>query len=90
MRLLLVEDDREAALYLAKALVEVGHTAMIAYDGVEGVEFARTKEHDVLIIDRMLPRLDGLSLIETLRSEGIAVPVLILSALGEVDDRVKG
>ena len=90
MRLLLVEDDREAALYLAKALREVGHIAMIANDGIEGLDLARAKEHDVIIVDRMLPRLDGLSLIETLRREAISVPVLILSALGEVDDRVKG
>jgi two-component system, OmpR family, response regulator len=90
MRVLLVEDDREAALYLATALSEAGHSAAIAYDGLEGLELARSKEHDVLIIDRMLPRLDGLSLIEILRSEAFSTPVLILSALGEVDDRVKG
>ena len=90
MRVLLVEDDREAALYLSKALQESGHSSQIAHDGEEGLRLARTKEHDVLIVDRMLPRLDGLSLIETLRIESIAIPVLILSALGEVDDRVKG
>ena len=90
MRVLLIEDDREADLYLAKALVEAGHSADIANDGLEGLEQARAKEHDVLIVDRMLPGLDGLSLIETLRSEAISTPVLILSALGEVDDRVKG
>ncbi len=90
MRVLLVEDDQEAALYLAKALSETGHSVSIAYDGDEGLELARNKEHDVLIIDRMLPRLDGLLLIETLRTESIKTPVLILSALGEVDDRVKG
>jgi len=90
MRVLLVEDDREAAHYLAKALTEAGHASKIAYHGEEGLEYARLREHDVLIIDRMLPRLDGLSLIETLRSEAITAPVLILSALGEVDDRVEG
>jgi two-component system OmpR family response regulator len=90
MHVLLVEDDREAAVYLARALMEAGHSAVIAHDGEEGLECARSKEHDVLIVDRMLPRLDGLSLIETLRSETISTPVLILSALGEVDDRVKG
>ena len=90
MRVLLVEDDREAALYLSKALHESGHSAITAYDGEEGLQLARSAEYDVLIIDRMLPRLDGLTLIETLRSEAVSVPVLILSALGEVDDRVKG
>ncbi len=90
MRVLLVEDDREAALYLSKALDESGHSVKIAHDGEEGLKYARSKEHDVLIVDRMLPRLDGLSMIEILRTESIGVPVLILSALGEVDDRVKG
>ncbi len=90
MRVLLVEDDREAALYLARALNEAGHSVVIAYDGEEGLERARAGDHDVLIIDRMLPRLDGLSLIENLRADSVSTPVLILSALGEVDDRVKG
>ena len=66
MRVLLVEDDREAARYLSKALDESGHSVKIAHDGEEGLEYARSKEHDVLIVDRMLPRLDGLALIETL------------------------
>lgn len=90
MRVLLVEDDREAALYLARALEEVGHGVSIAADGKEGLAEAQTNRFDVLIIDRMLPRIDGLALIETLRVKGISTPVLILSALGEVDDRVMG
>ncbi len=90
MRVLLVEDDHEAARYLEKALGEAGHVVVIADNGEEGLKQARSRDYDVLIVDRMLPRLDGLSLIEAIREERISVPVLILSALGEVDDRVKG
>ena len=90
MRLLIVEDDRDAADYLAKAFREVGHVADLAFDGEEGLAHAGDGPYDVLIIDRMLPKLDGLSLIGALRSKGIETPVLILSALGQVDDRVKG
>jgi two-component system OmpR family response regulator len=90
MRILVVEDDREAAGYLVKGLGESGHVADHAADGEQGLALAREAIHDVLIVDRMLPGLDGLKLIETLRAEQITTPVLILSALGEVDDRVKG
>jgi len=90
MRILVVEDDQEAAGYLVKGLAESGHIADHAADGEEGLALAREGVHDVLIVDRMLPKLDGLSLIETLRKEDNQTPVLILSALGEVDDRVKG
>lgn len=90
MRILVVEDDREAARYLTKGLAESGHIADHAGDGEEALLLAREGVHDVLIVDRMLPKLDGLKLIETLRSENVETPVLILSALGEVDDRVKG
>ncbi|MFD1330990.1 winged helix-turn-helix domain-containing protein [Methylopila musalis] len=90
MKLLIVEDDREAAAYVVKALTEAGHVADHAVDGVEGYEFATSSSYDVLVVDRMLPRLDGLTLIGRLRAEGAATPVLILSALGQVDDRVQG
>lgn len=90
MRVLVIEDDRETAQFLQKALRESGHMAELAHDGEEGLASARGGGFDVLIVDRMLPRLDGLSIIRTLRSEEIRTPVLILSALGEVDDRVKG
>ena len=90
MRVLLIEDDREAARYLAKALAESGHTADVAHDGQSGLVQARGTTYDILIVDRMLPELDGLSVIQTLRAEGFRTPVLILSALGDVDDRVKG
>ena len=90
MRLLIIEDDRDAADYLAKAFREVGHVADLATDGEEGLAQALDGQYDVLIVDRMLPKLDGLSIIGTLRSKGIETPALILSALGQVDDRVKG
>ncbi|MFD1694819.1 response regulator transcription factor [Roseibium aestuarii] len=90
MRILIIEDDREAAAYLAKGLKEVGHLADLAQDGETGLEMALDGTYDVLIVDRMLPQRDGLSVIETLRRKNDQTPVLILSALGQVDDRVKG
>ena len=90
MRVLVVEDDAKTAGYLANALKESGHNAEVAQDGQTGFELARSGRYDVLIVDRMLPGRDGLSLIEGLKHEGVRTPVLILSALGAVDDRVKG
>jgi len=90
MRLLIIEDDRDAADYLVKAFREVGHVAEHAADGEEGLTLAADGGHDVLIVDRMLPKRDGLSVIGVLRDKGIGTPALILSALGQVDDRVKG
>jgi len=90
MRLLIIEDDRDAADYLVKAFREVGHVAEHAADGEEGLVLASDGGYDVLIVDRMLPKRDGLSVIGALRDKGVATPALILSALGQVDDRVKG
>jgi two-component system, OmpR family, response regulator len=90
MRLLIVEDDRDAAEYLIKAFREVGHVADHASEGEEGLALALEGQYEVLVVDRMLPKLDGLSLIAALRSKAIETPVLILSALGQVDDRIKG
>lgn len=90
MRILIIEDDRQAAGYLAKGLKEQGYVVDLATDGKEGLHLAMTESYDVLVVDRMLPGLDGLSLIQTLRDNDKRTPVLILSALGEVDDRVKG
>ena len=90
MRILIVEDDIEAANYMAKAFREAGHVADHVADGLEGYARAREEAYDVLIIDRMLPKLDGLSLIGSLRAQNVHTPALILSALGQVDDRVKG
>jgi two-component system OmpR family response regulator len=90
MRLLVVEDDREAASYLRKAFREAGHICEVAADGEEGLALALDEQFDVFVIDRMLPKRDGLSLISEIRKRGVATPVLILSALGQVDDRVTG
>src|ERR1700733_5969373 len=90
MRLLIIEDDRDAADYLVKAFREVGHIAEQSADGEEGLALALEGQYDVLIVDRMLPKLDGLAVIGALRSKSVETPVLILSALGQVDDRVKG
>ncbi|TCR64898.1 response regulator transcription factor [Bosea sp. BK604] len=90
MRLLIVEDDAEAAAYLTKAFREVGHVADHAADGLQGYAMAEGGGYDVLVVDRMLPRLDGLSLIRSLREQNDTTPALILSALAQVDDRVKG
>ncbi|MDJ1159008.1 response regulator transcription factor [Chelatococcus sp. SYSU_G07232] len=90
MKILVIEDDQEAAAYLVKAFREAGHVADHAPDGLEGYALAREGQYDVLVVDRMLPKLDGLSVIRSLREQGVDTPVLILSALGQVDDRVKG
>jgi two-component system OmpR family response regulator len=90
MRVLVIEDDREIAHFLQKGLKESGHSADLVDDGEAGLEMARSGDYDVLIVDRMLPHRDGLSVVQTLRASGYRTPVLILSALGEVDDRVKG
>src|SRR5437763_16344188 len=90
MRLLIIEDDRDAADYLVKAFREVGHVADWAPDGEDGLALGLEGAYDVMIVDRMLPKLDGLSVSSALRAKSIETPVLILSALGQVDDRVKG
>ena len=90
MRILVIEDDREAAGWLIKGLAESGHVADHAADGEEGLEMAYESVHDVLIVDRMLPKIDGLTIIRKLRENGNKTPVLILSALSDVDERVKG
>ena len=90
MRLLLVEDDVDAAEYVLRGLREAGFTVDHASDGRDGLFKATEVPYDLVIADRMLPYLDGLSLVSVLRQNGNQVPVLILSALGSVDDRVAG
>lgn len=90
MRILIIEDDPKVAAYVQKGLKEAGHSVDHAPDGEEGLYLAGTEHYDALVVDRMLPKLDGLSLIKALRGSGNLVPVLILSALGDVDDRVIG
>ena len=90
MRILIIEDDLDTASYIKRGVEEVGHIADHAADGKEGLLLATTEQYDVLIIDRMLPEIDGLTIVKTIRASDNNTPVLILSALGEVDDRVRG
>jgi two-component system OmpR family response regulator len=90
LRILIVEDDIEAADAMARGLTEAGHDCVQAPDGEAGLSVARDGEFDVMIVDRMMPKMDGIALVETLRREGDGTPVLFLSALGEVGDRVTG
>ena len=90
MKILLVEDDRRASDYLAKGLRELGHVVDQANDGEEGLAAAQSGNYDAIILDRMMPRLDGLEVVRRLRANGAPVPVLILSALDEVDERIQG
>jgi two-component system OmpR family response regulator len=90
MRILVIEDDADTLAYITKSLTESGHVVARALDGKEGLFLALEQDFDVLVVDRMLPGLDGLAIIKTLRSADKRTPALILSALGEVDDRVHG
>lgn len=90
MHILLIEDDMNAARYVTKGLKESGHIVDHASDGDIGLDIALSSNFDVMVVDRMLPKLDGLSLILKLREENINTPILILSALGEVDEKVIG
>jgi two-component system OmpR family response regulator len=90
MKILIIEDDLETAAYLTKAFREAGLTVDHASDGDSGYFLATENTYDVMVVDRMLPKRDGLSIISSLRDQGNETPVLILSALGQVDDRVTG
>jgi two-component system OmpR family response regulator len=91
MRILVVEDDKDVAGFVVKGLREAGHTVEHADNGRDGLFLAASENFDAIILDRMLPGgIDGLRLLETLRAQDNATPVVFLSALGQVDDRVKG
>ena len=90
MKLFVVEDDAETSAYVARGLREQGHTVDVAATGRDGLFLAAGGGHDVVIVDRMIPGLDGLGLVQALRSAGVRTPVLFLTALGGVGDRVKG
>ncbi|HYL00128.1 MAG TPA: response regulator transcription factor [Steroidobacteraceae bacterium] len=90
MHLLLIEDDTEAARFLVKGLRESGYSVDHAADGREGLFRATEGQFDLVVTDRMLPHIDGLAIIELMRRKGLTTPVLVLSALGSVDDRIKG
>lgn len=89
-RVLLIEDDRETADEIAGELVDRGYDVDWAANGIEGLDKAREAGADVMIVDRLLPKLDGLTIVEVMRQENVRTPVLVLSALASVDDRVRG
>jgi two-component system OmpR family response regulator len=90
MHILLIEDDTEAATFLVKGLHENGYEVEHAADGREGLYRAIEGTYDLVVTDRMLPNVDGLTIIQLMRQKGVAIPVLVLSALGTVDDRIRG
>ena len=90
MKILVVEDDNETAQYVAQGLRKAGHWVERARSGQEGLQLARTRAHDIAIVDRMLPALDGLSLVKALRTEGLEIPVLFLTTMSGIHDRVEG
>jgi len=90
VRILVIEDDKDVASFIRNGLVQAGCNVDHAANGRDGLFLATTEGYDALVVDRMLPGIDGLTVIRTLRASSNTTPVLILSALGEVDDRVKG
>jgi len=90
MNVLIVEDDLEAAANMQRGLKEAGIAARLAGDGAQGLEAVRLERPDVIILDRMMPVMDGVAMLQRMRGEGVDVPVLFLSALGELEDRVSG
>jgi two-component system, OmpR family, response regulator len=90
VRILLIEDDPETAEYVVEGLQGEGHDLQVAADGRTGLISAAAEAWDLLIVDRMLPGLDGLALVRTLRASGIVTPALFLTTMGGIDDRVNG
>ena len=90
VKILVVEDDVVTAQYVASGLTEAGHTVSVTHDGIEGLARSADGDWDLLVVDRMLPKLDGLSLIKAVRSSGDGTAVLFLTTLGGIDDRVHG
>ncbi|HEY1604312.1 MAG TPA: response regulator transcription factor [Allosphingosinicella sp.] len=90
MQILLAEDDAETAEFVARGLSELGHNVLRAADGTDALHFATSEKCDVLILDRMLPRLDGVAVLRRIRAARIDTPVLLLTALGRIEDRVEG
>lgn len=90
MKILLIEDDRDTANYVANGLRKAGHWVEVAADGTAGLAAARTRAHDVAVVDRMLPGLDGVELVKSLRAEKLEIPVLFLTTMSGIRDRVDG
>src|SRR6201988_1356680 len=90
MRILLIEDDKKTANYVSKGFSEAGHVCDVIASGRQALVQATHEPCDVFVVDRMLPELDGLSLIRAVRAAGVKIPVIFLTAIGGVDDRVEG
>lgn len=90
VKILLIEDDRDTANYVARGLRKAGHWVAVAADGPAGLAAARTRAHDVAVVDRMLPEMEGVDLVKTLRAEGIEIPILFLTTMSGIRDRVDG
>lgn len=90
MKILIIEDDLTVASYISKGLEESGHTPDVANDGKQGLYLATTNKYDVIVLDRMLPRIDGITILNTIRESGDNTPAVILSAKNKVEDKVKG
>ncbi|MCD7111502.1 winged helix-turn-helix domain-containing protein [Rhizobium sp. DKSPLA3] len=90
MHILLIEDDRRTAGYVSKGLHEAGHTCDVVHDGRDGLYQATQQPYDVLVVDRMLPGLDGVSVVKAVRAARVKTPAIFLTAIGGVDDRVEG
>jgi two-component system, OmpR family, response regulator len=88
--MLIVEDDKDVSSYIANGLEQAGHTVDQSFDGKDALYLATTETYDAIVLDRMLPQVDGLTVLRTLRASGNHTPVLVLSAIGEVEDRVEG
>lgn len=90
MRLLLAEDDRRTAEFIARGFGELGHNVVHVEDGVDALHLLSTEQFDIAVVDRMLPSLDGLSIVQRARTAQIDIPIILLTALGRIDDRVSG
>jgi two-component system, OmpR family, response regulator len=90
MKILVVEDDESHAQFVVSGLKQAGHNVDLACDGMDGLFLATEEKYDVIVVDRMLPKLDGLAIIQALRTSGNKTPVLILSSLSKVEERIKG
>jgi two-component system OmpR family response regulator len=90
MKILVAEDDSDTAGFISRGLDEIGHNVLLATDGLDALHLLSTEQIDVAILDRMLPQLDGISIIRRARAAGVEVPILVLTALGRIEDRVLG
>jgi two-component system OmpR family response regulator len=90
VRILIAEDDKETAEFVQRGLEQLGHNPVVAANGVDALHLLSTEQFDVAVIDRMLPGMDGLSIVRRVRAAGIELPVLLLTALGRIEDRVTG